>query len=141
MCFVDLTQVCDRVKLVAITAFLKNRGVQSNIIAIIRELNNDNHTHVRTTEKKRTRIISVTLELDKDEIIEKVKLERICYRIGNKEIKIVCNAGNAVKISKNEDNLRKFLYKIELAAKDTTCNFLFPKHNFLQYLKNRVDLN
>lgn len=45
-----------------------------------------------------------------NEIIKKVK-QKGGYRVGNKELKIICYADNAIIVAEDEDDLQRLLYK------------------------------
>ena len=51
MCFVDLTQAIDRVKLEDVVPHLQKREVHNRIITIINKLNTNNYTSIKLTDK------------------------------------------------------------------------------------------
>lgn len=53
MCFVDLKQAFDRVRLMDVLQLLRARGISTRIIAAIRELNTDNTTIIRAGNVKK----------------------------------------------------------------------------------------
>lgn len=135
MCFVDLTQAFDRVRLTDVLNLLKKRKLGSNIyiIAIIEQLNTGNSTYIKTGNKMTNKIpvavgirqgdSSILFNIIMDEIIEEVKTAGRGYSMERNEIKIVCYADDAVIISENEDNLQKLLYKFEKAAERLNEHF------------------
>ena len=51
MCFVDLTQAFDRVKLEDVVPLLQKREVHPRIITIINKLNTNNYTSIKIADK------------------------------------------------------------------------------------------
>lgn len=58
----------------------------------------------------------ILFNLIMDELISEVKRTGKGYRLGGKEIKIICYADDAVLISEDEDNLQRMLFKFENIA-------------------------
>lgn len=128
MCFIDLKQAFDKVRLRDVLRTLKKRNVDPTIIKIIKELNTGNTAVIKTnnTLSKTIPVLSgirqgdslspILFNVIMDEIIKDVKTAGRGYRLGNKEIKIVCYADDAVIISEDEDNLQRLLYRFEKAA-------------------------
>lgn len=128
MCFIDLTQAFDRVQLTDVITLLHKRNIHPNIIRIIEELNTENFTYVRTANKLSNKIpltngirqgdslSPILFNIIMDEIIHEVKQAGRGYRMGDKDIRIVCYADDAVIISEDEDNLQRLLYKFEQIA-------------------------
>ena len=128
MCFVDLTQAFDRVKLEDVVPLLQKREVHPRIITIINKLNTNNYTSIKIADKLSDKIplttgirqgdsLSPTLfNIIMDEIITEVKKVERGYRMGDKEIKAICYADDVVLISESEDNLQRLLYKFEQTA-------------------------
>ncbi|KAH1024898.1 hypothetical protein HUJ05_009734 [Dendroctonus ponderosae] len=58
MCFIDLSQAFDKVRLTDVIKLLEERKIHQNIVSIIRELNTGNHTLVKA-ENRTTRRIPV----------------------------------------------------------------------------------
>ena len=94
MCFVDLTQAFDRVKLEDVVPLLQKREVQPRIITIINKLNTNNYTKIvdrlddkipLTTGKRQGDSLSPTLfNIIMDEIITEVKKVKRGYWMGDK---------------------------------------------------------
>ena len=125
MCFIDLTQAFDKVRLTDVIKLLEERKVHQNIVSIIRELNTGNHTLVKA-ENRTTKKIPVNTGIKQggslspilfniimNEIIPKPKQNVRRYGMGNAEIKIMCYADNAVIVPEDKDNLQRLLYKFE----------------------------
>lgn len=55
---------------------------------------------------------------------EDVKQSEKLYKMGDKEMKIVCSTDDAVITSEDEDNLQRLLYKFELTVKKITWKYL-----------------
>ena len=128
MCFVDLTKAFDRVRLPDVVRLLKKKNVHPDLIKIIVELNTDNMTQIQIEGRKTRKIPMQTgirqgdslspilFNLIMEEIISEVKTIGKGYRLGDKEIKIICYADDAVLISEDEDNLQRMLFKLENTA-------------------------
>lgn len=97
-------------------------------MAIIKELNLDNSTLIKVGDRFIKKIpVSIGIrqgdslspalfDVIMDEIIKEVRAVGKGYRIGNKEIKIICYADDAMIISEDEDNLQRLLHQFELIA-------------------------
>ena len=95
MCFVDLTQAFDRVKLEDAVQLLQKREVHPRIITIINKLNTNNYTSIKIADK----LFNIIM----DEIITEIKKVERGYRMRDKEIKAICNADDIVLISESKD--------------------------------------
>lgn len=128
ICFVDLTKAFDRIKLQDVITIMKEKHVPNNIIRIIRNLNANNTTKVRvnnsltkelpiTTGIRQGDSLSPTLfNLIMDKITDNTKRFGTGYRMGNKEIKIICYADDVALISEDEDGLQRLLYNFNKEA-------------------------
>lgn len=128
MCFVDLTQAFDRVRLADVLALLQKRNIHPNTIRTIEKLNTDNYTYVRTANKLSKRIpvktgirqgdslSPVLFNIIMDEIVNEVKQAGRGYRMGDRGVKIICYADDAVIVSEDEDDLQRLLYKFQQTA-------------------------
>ena len=72
MCFIDLTQAFDKVILTDIIKLLEERKVHQNIVSIIREINNGNHTLVKT-KNGTTRKMTVNTAIRQGDILNPSK--------------------------------------------------------------------
>lgn len=70
-----------------------------------------------------------------DEIINKVKETGKGYRLGDKEIKIIRYADDAVIVSEDEDNLRRLLYKFQKTAEEFNMQISVKKTKSLTISK------
>ena len=128
MCFVDLTQAFDRVRLADVLRLLEKRHIDTRIIAIIKELNTGNVTTIKTGNQTTNKIpvadgirqgdslSPILFNLVMDEIIDEVKNAGRGYSMGRNSIKIVCYADDAVLVAEDEDDLQRMLYRFERTA-------------------------
>lgn len=128
MCFVDLKQAFDKVRLKDVLGLLRARRVNEKIIEVIKKLNTNNSSIIRSgsittkeilviCEIRQGDSISPTLfNLIMGEIIKEVKGTGVDYKLDRHGIKIVCYADDAVIIYDNEDSLQRMLYRLETTA-------------------------
>lgn len=128
MCFIDLTKAFDRVRLPDVVKLLKKKNVHPDIPSIITELNTNNWTQIQVEGRKTRRLPMQTgirqgdslspilFNLIMDELITEVKKVGKGYSLGDKELKIICYADDAVLVSEDEDNLQRMLYQFEKTA-------------------------
>ncbi|XP_057672917.1 uncharacterized protein LOC130904270 [Diorhabda carinulata] len=69
MCFIDLTQAFDRVRLSNVTILLKRKKIHPKIIKVIEDLNTDNYTYVRMENKVSSRI-TVTASIRQGDLVQ-----------------------------------------------------------------------
>ncbi|KAI4475403.1 hypothetical protein M0802_015162 [Mischocyttarus mexicanus] len=120
---VDYEKAFDNVKLTDVLKILRQRNVDSNILAIIKELNNDNACYIKANGNlsKSVQVADGIRQGDSlslilfnviiDKIINWVKKPRRGYRMGNREIKLIAYDDDIVLIFEDEDNLQRILYK------------------------------
>lgn len=128
MCFIDLTQAFDRVRLSDVLTLLRERKLDPGLLAVIKELNTGNSTFIRVENNLSKKVpvstgirqgdsfSPILFNIIMDEIIKVVKMVGRGYRMGEQEIKILCYADDAVIISEDEDNLQRLLFQFETAA-------------------------
>ncbi|XP_050452220.1 uncharacterized protein LOC126851927 [Cataglyphis hispanica] len=114
------SQTSIRVRLDNVINTLK---VNNNLLKIIEELNQNNTIKIKTfnglsdtvpiaTYIRQGDSLSPTfLNVIMNEIIEEMKKVDARYKIGNRYIKILCYADDAILLAKSEENLQRLLYK------------------------------
>jgi len=129
ICFVDLVKAFDRVKLQDVITILMNKQVPLNMVRIIKDMYTNTKTRVKvgeqlTKEMKCTAGIRqgdslspALFNLVMDEIIKQTRA-MAGYRMGTKEVKVVCYADDAVLFANSEDNLQRLLFNFTNKAKE-----------------------
>lgn len=125
-----MTQAFDRIKLTDVVHVLEEKQISPKIIQIIKTLNTNNKTRIKTNNKLTEEIptsigirqgdsLSPTLfNIIMDKIIDSVKTADRGYRIGKREIKIVCYADDAVLLAESEDDLQRLLFRFKTTAEE-----------------------
>lgn len=128
MCFVDLSKAFDMIRIRDVILTLQRRGIADNIIQIIKNLNTNNLTQIKTELGTTHKIpvadgirqgdsLSPTLfNLVMDEVIQTIKNLNIGYSMGGRTTNIICYADDAVLLADNEDDLQRLLYKFSLST-------------------------
>lgn len=141
LCFIDLEKAFDRIKLENVIHLLYNRNIPINIVQTIENIYTDSKVQPRINGKlikaipvnsgirQGDSLSPLLFNVVMDEVIKKVKLSR-GYRLGDKEVKILCYADDAVLFAENEDDLQRLLhtfnvtgkqYNMTISAKKTKC--------------------
>lgn len=128
MCFIDLEKAFDRVQLQDVVHLLYSRQVPLNLIKVIENIYNGNKVQAKIngelTEpipvekgiRQGDSLSPLLFNLIMDEIIKQVRRLR-GYRMGNRNITILCYADDAVLVAENEDDLQRLLYCFNRVAK------------------------
>lgn len=127
-CFVDLEKAFDRVRLNDVITLLKQNNVDKRHISVIRELNSNNKTRIKTSQGL-TQGVEVAIGIRQgdslspcqfniimDQIIRGVNEVKAGYKMGNRSLRILCYADDAVLVAENEDDLQRLLNKFKTAA-------------------------
>uniref|UniRef100_A0A1B0GQC6 Uncharacterized protein n=1 Tax=Phlebotomus papatasi TaxID=29031 RepID=A0A1B0GQC6_PHLPP len=96
MCFVDLTQAFDRVRLEDVLTILQEHNLNVDIINVVKDLNINNQTRIRINGQLSREIPMV--------------------RMGSDQYNIVCYADDAVLMAENEDDLQRLFQKFNISA-------------------------
>jgi len=128
MCFVDLKQAFDKVRLGDVITILQEKGVSKPYLHLIKDINWETKTRIRVNEELTDEIQTPTgirqgdslspalFNVIMDKIIEAVK-RKPGYQLGSLNIQIVCYADDAVLIADSEDKLQELLNQFCDAAK------------------------
>lgn len=107
---------------------LRRHNVNSKYVRIIKDLNTNNKTQVKTNQNltkeidvkvgiRQAESLSSTLfNIIMNEIIEEVKELHIGYEMANRSLGILCYADDATLMAESEDDLQRLLFKFERAA-------------------------
>lgn len=128
LCLIDLEKAFDRVQLQDVVHILYNRNIPLKIIKLVEDIYTRNKIEARVNSEL-TDPIDVTTGIRQgdslspllfniilDEIIKQVKTKR-GYRMGNREIQILCYADDTVLIAEDEDDLQRLLHQFNITAK------------------------
>lgn len=139
MCFIDLTKAFDRIRLNDVLLILNKKLVPADVIRIIKELNTQTKTRIRinnqlteeidvdTGIRQGDSLSPLLFNLIMDKIIQNVKNTSSGYRLGSKEIQIVCYADDAMIVAENEDNVQRLLHTFHNTAKDYNMEISIEK--------------
>lgn len=139
LCFVDLTQAFDRVKLRDVINILQENNINKKIIQIVMDLNTNNYTRimsdgtttrevpVSTGIRQGDSLSPILFNLILDQIVNKVKTIGKGYKMGQKEIKILCYADDTVLIAENEEDLQRMLHKFNQTAEEYNMQISISK--------------
>lgn len=128
LCFIDLEKAFDRVQLQDVVHILYNRNIPLNIIKLIEHIYTRNKIEAKVNSELTEPIEATTgirqgdslspllFNIILDEIIKQVKTRR-GYRMGNKEIQILCYADDTILIAENEDDLQRLMHQFNITAK------------------------
>lgn len=128
LCFVDLKKAFDRVKLNDVISMLIEREVPTKLIKIIEDMYVNTTTRIQTGNtfsevikcnsgiRQGDSLSPALFNLVMDKIISRVR-NLTGYRMGNKNLTILCYADDAVLIADTEDNLQKLLHNFNITAK------------------------
>jgi hypothetical protein len=130
VCFMDMTQAFDRVRLTDVITALKEKGAQSKIIRLITLLNTGNRTKIQL-QKRTSRTIQTNTGIRQgdslspilfntimDQIISTTKETPAGYKIGNTKLHCICYADDATLIADTEDGLQRMVHAFELKSKE-----------------------
>lgn len=143
LCFVDLTKAFNRVRLKDVIRFLRKRKINKNIMTVIKKLNTNNTTKIKidgtltesvpvtTGVRQGDNLSPVLFNLIMDEILEKIKTVGRGYKMGTREIKLICYADDVVLIADNEDDLQRMLYRFEQVAHELNMEISIDKTKVL----------
>ena len=138
LCFIDLEKAFDRVQLRDIIHLLYDRQIPHNLIKTIENIYtgnsaqakvNNEYTEPIPTEKgirQGDSLSPLLFNIVMDEIIKKVRKLK-GYRMGDREIKILCYADDAVLIGESEDDVQKLLQVFNRTAKSLNMNISTAK--------------
>lgn len=130
LCFVDLSKAFDNIRVSDVVNVLTERGAGRKLTNIIKDLNTNNKTKVKTPTHISETVpitdgirqgdsMSPTLfNLIMDKIIGKVKQIKAGYRMGRESHSIICYADDALLMAETEDDLQRLLQTFARAAKD-----------------------
>ena len=132
MCFIDLEKAFDRMQLEDVTQLLYDRQVPQNIIKTIENIYQANTIQARIIGKLTQKIevnngirqgdsLSPLLFNIMDELIIQVRKLK-GYKMGDREIKILCYADDVVLIAESEDELQRLLHQFNTTTKKFKMN-------------------
>lgn len=129
ICLIDLTKAFDRVRLRDVIDILNEENMPQQIIELIRDINTRNKTKVKV-DNELTGEIDITsgirqgdslspllFNLLMDKLIGATFKKGQGYKLGNKEIRVVCYADDMAIISNNEDELQRMVHEFVKSAK------------------------
>lgn len=128
LCFIDIQKAFDCIQLPDILYLLEQRGIPTYIIKTIEDIYSDNKTQARINGqltdtipinsgiRQGDSLSPLLFNIIMDEIIKNVK-NRKGYKMGNKELKIICYADDAVLLAESEDDLQRLLHVFNTTAK------------------------
>lgn len=139
LCFVDLKKAFDRVRIADIIDILQEHRTPVNYINVIKELNKNNRTQIKTSQglteqgpiltgiRQGDCLSPFLFNLIMDRIIDDVK--KVCggYRMGLRSIKILCYADDVILIADNEDDLQRLLYRFQTTAEKLNMQISLEK--------------
>lgn len=139
LCFVDLKKAFDRVRIADIIDILQEHRTPVNYINVIKELNKNNRTQIKTSQglteqgpiltgiRQGDCLSPFLFNLIMDRIINDVK--KVCggYRMGLRSIKILCYADDVILIADNEDDLQRLLYRFQTTAEKLNMQISLEK--------------
>lgn len=137
ICFVDLKQAFDRVRLQDIVKISQNSGINNRYIRIIQELNKDTRikTEIGLTEKvpiiagiRQDDSLSPTLfNIVMNQIIQDVSASDEGYGMRGRQLKVLCYADNAILTAENKNDL--LLYRFKTSAGNLNMVISMKKRN------------
>ena len=122
MCFIDIEKAFDRIQLKDVIHLLYNKQIPHNIIKTIENIYVANEIQAKVNGKLTEKISSnsgirqgdslspLLFNIIMDEIIKQVRKHK-GYKMGDREIKILCYADDAVLIAEDEDDLQRLLFQ------------------------------
>ena len=138
MCFIDLEKAFDRIQLEDVTQLLYDRQVPQNIIKTIENIYQANTIQARINGELTQKIevnngirqgdslSPLLFNIIMDELIIQVRKLK-GYKMGDREIKILCYADDAVLIAESEDELQRLLHQFNTTAKKFKINISVTK--------------
>ena len=128
MCFIDLEKAFDRVQLRDVIHLLYNRQIPHNIIKTIKNIYTANEIQakingnltkpipVRCGIRQGDSLSPLLFNIIMDEIIKAVRVLR-GYKMGDRNVNILCYADDAVLLAESEDDLQRLLHRFNCTAK------------------------
>ena len=103
MCFIDLEKAFDRIQLEDVAQLLYDRQVPQNIIKTIENIYQAHTIQARINGDSLSPLL---FNIIMDELIIQVRKLK-GYKMGDREIKTLCYADDAVLIAESEDELQR----------------------------------
>lgn len=149
VCFIDLEKAFDRVRKEDVLEILNENNVPRSLIELVSDLNTNTRTQIVTCEgisdvvfigkgvRQGDSLSSFLFNLVMDKLIEAVRPKR-GYRLGNRNVNIVCYADDAVLIADSEDGLQRLLHMLNLAAKKYNMKISASKTKSMVFSKRPI---
>lgn len=128
VCYIDFVKAFDNIRITDVVNILIKRGLPRVITNIIKTLNTDLCTQIKTKYGTSSQI-SITngirqgdslspalFNVVMDEIIEAVTELNLGYDMKSTKISMVCYADDAALIAQNEDDLQRLLYRLQIIS-------------------------
>lgn len=129
LCFIDLEKAFDSLQLNTILKILTKNNVPDGLIALILDIYSDNTVRIKVNDHL-TNAIGVNKGVRQgdslspllfimvmEEIIKETKTQK-GYKMGSKEIKMVCYADDVILVTECEDDLQRMLHQFNTSCQN-----------------------